>query len=57
MARRRSPTSRAFRFARAVDDVEAVKSGNPRRIANRAKNIALGRALGKAGVWRRLWRR
>ena len=56
MARRRSPTSRAFRFARAVDDVEAVKSGNPRRIANRAKNIALGRALGKAGVWRRLWR-
>jgi hypothetical protein len=28
----------------------------PQRIARRAKNIAIGRALGPAGVWRRLWR-
>ena len=36
--------------------VTAVLSGKPRRIAKRGKNIVLGRALGRAGVWRWLWR-
>ena len=53
---RRSLASLLFRTARQVDDVEALASGDPARIARRAKNRLLGRALGKAGIWRRLWR-
>jgi hypothetical protein len=56
MARQRSLTSQFYRVARLSNNMRAVASGNPTRIARRAKNIALGRALGKAGVWRRLWR-
>ena len=56
MARRRSLSSTLFRAARVADDVEAVESGSPRRMARRAKNVGLGRALGRVGVWRRLWR-
>jgi hypothetical protein len=55
MARRRSLTSQLFRAARISDDLAAA-SGNPRRIARRAKNVALGRTLGRAGFWRRVWR-
>jgi hypothetical protein len=57
MARKRSLSSQLFRAARIADDVEAVESGNPKRIARRAKNVVLGRALGRAGVWRKLWGR
>jgi hypothetical protein len=56
MARRRSLTSQLFRTARTVDTLSAIASGNPRRIVRRTKNVALGRTLGRAGVWRRLWR-
>ena len=56
MARRRSLSSQLFRAARVADDVEAAASGNPKRMARRAKNVALGRGLAKAGVFRRLWR-
>jgi hypothetical protein len=56
MARRRSLSSQLFRAARITDDIEAVSSGNPRRVARRTKNVVVGRALGGAGVWRRLWR-
>lgn len=57
MARRKARMStKLFKAARVVDDVEAVESGNPKRIARRAKNIAVGRAFGRAGVWRRLWK-
>lgn len=56
MARRRSLTSQLFRAARISDNLSAIASGNPRRAARRAKNVTLGRALGRAGVWRRLWR-
>jgi hypothetical protein len=45
-----------YRAARIANDAEVLASGNPRRIRRRAKNIVLGRALGRAGVWRRLWR-
>jgi hypothetical protein len=52
----RSLTSQLFRAARLSATASAVASGNPKRIATRAKNITVGRALAKAGVWRRLWR-
>ena len=45
-----------YRAARISRDVQAVSSGNPRRIERRAKNKLIGRALGRAGVWRRLWK-
>jgi hypothetical protein len=56
MPRRRSFTSQLYRAARLSNNVRAVASGNPSRIARRAKNVAVGRVLGRAGVWRRLWR-
>jgi hypothetical protein len=56
MTRRRSLSGRLFRLARSVDDIEALASGNPKRIARRAKNKLLGRALGRGGFWRWLWR-
>src|ERR1700743_781443 len=56
MPRRRSLSSQLYRAARIANDVEAVESGNPKRVVRRAKNVTLGRALGRAGVWRRLWR-
>lgn len=45
-----------YRIARLVNDLQTVLSGNPRRVARRAKNKLVGRALGRAGFWRRLWR-
>jgi hypothetical protein len=45
-----------YRAARIANDVEAVTSGKPELIARRAKNKALGRVMGKLGIWRRLWR-
>ena len=36
--------------------LEAVASGDPKRIGRRAKNKILGRALGRSGFWRTLWR-
>jgi muconolactone delta-isomerase len=56
MARRPSFTSTLYRAARLSNTIGAAASGHPRRIATRAKNIAVGRALARAGVWRRLWR-
>lgn len=45
-----------FRSARTAADIEALASGSPKRIGRRAKNKLIGRALGRAGLWRRLWR-
>ena len=56
MPRRRSFTSELYRAARLSATTKAIASGNPRRVARRAKNITVGRALGRAGVGRRLWR-
>jgi hypothetical protein len=53
---RRSLTSELYRAARLSNNISALASGNPRRVARRAKNVLVGRALGRAGVWRRLWR-
>jgi hypothetical protein len=55
MPRRRRPSSFLFPFSRDVDTAEAVESGNPRRIARRARNIGVGRSLAKAGFWSALW--
>jgi hypothetical protein len=56
MARRRSFTSQLYRAARISNNISAGASGKPGRVARRTKNVILGRALGRAGVWRRLWR-
>ena len=56
MSKRRGITSGLYRAARVSSTVGAVASGNPSRVARRAKNVAVGRSLGKAGVWRSLWK-
>ena len=53
MARSKSLTSQLFRLARLSATGRSVRTGN---VGRRAKNIAVGRALGKAGVWRKLWK-
>lgn len=52
----RSITRSLYRAARTSNDLSALASGKPSRIARRVKNKAVGRTLGKAGVWRSLWR-
>jgi hypothetical protein len=52
MAKRLNP----YRWARLWNDASTVASGTPNRILRRGKNKAVGRLLGRAGVWRRLWR-
>lgn len=56
MTRKRSLTSQLYRAARISNNVQALASGNPARVARRAKNVTVGRALGRAGVWKSLWR-
>ncbi len=46
----------AYNFARLFNDFSTLLSGNPRRIARRANNKLVGRALGCAGFWRWLWK-
>jgi len=53
MARRSSLTSQLYKAARLSASGRAMRKGYAGR---RAKNIIVGRALGRAGVWRRLWR-
>jgi muconolactone delta-isomerase len=54
--RRRSLVSNLYRTARLANDLSTVASGNPHRIARRAKNKIVGRALARGGIWRMLWR-
>ncbi len=42
--------------ARLSTDLEAISSGDPRRIERRLANKAKGRALARLGFWGRLWR-
>lgn len=51
-----SLTRNLYRAARIAADVSAVTSGDPKRMERRAKNKLIGRALGRAGLWRWLWR-
>ncbi len=53
MARRSSLTIQLYKLARLSASGRAVRKDYAGR---RAKNIIVGRALGKAGVWRRLWK-
>lgn len=53
---RRSFTSNLYRAARISNTLGALASGNPKRIQRRAKNLLIGRAFARIGVWRRLWR-
>jgi hypothetical protein len=48
-------TRMLFHAARLSATVGTIASGHPRRIARRAKNLAVGRALARVGVWRALW--
>jgi hypothetical protein len=52
----RSLSSQLRRAARVASNVEAASSGSPRKVTRRAKNVAVGRTLARAGVWRSLWR-
>lgn len=45
-----------YRAARIANNVEAVESGDPRRISRRARNVLVGRALSRGGFWRWLWK-
>jgi hypothetical protein len=54
--RRRSLSSALYQAARLSSDLDSLASGNPRRMARRAKNVALGRTLARAGVWRMIWK-
>lgn len=54
--RRRSTVSRLYRTARLANNISVLASGNPHRIARRARNVIIGRAMARAGVWRMLWR-
>ncbi len=56
MPRRQSFTTQLYRAARLSNNISAVASGNPRRVARRTRNVTVGRALGRAGIWRKLWR-
>ena len=51
-----SITSFLYRLARLSADAKAISSGDPKRIGRRAKNKIIGRAFGRAGIWRRLWK-
>ena len=41
--------------ARILGDVNAITSGDSRVIRRRAKNRIVGRLLGRAGAWGKLW--
>lgn len=55
--RRRGLVSNLYRTARLANDVSTLASGNPHRIARRARNRIVGRALARGGFWRLLWGR
>ncbi len=48
-------TGALYRAARLSNDIGAVTSGKPSRLARRGKNKILGRILGRLGFWRLLW--
>lgn len=55
--RSRGLVSNMYRAARLANDASVLASGNPNRIARRAKNKIIGRAMARGGLWRLLWGR
>jgi hypothetical protein len=55
--RRRGFVSNMYRAARLANDMSVLASGNPHRIARRARNKIVGGALARSGFWRLLWGR
>lgn len=51
-----SLTRDLYRAARLANDATTLASGNRKRVARRAKNKAVGRALARSGFWKGLWR-
>jgi hypothetical protein len=51
MAGRSSLTSQLYTLARLSASGRAIRTGH---VGRRAKNIIVGRALGRVGAWRRL---
>jgi type IV secretory pathway TrbF-like protein len=53
-------TSMLYRAARLSASGRAVRrsvqTGSPYYVARRARNIAIGRTMARAGVWRALWK-
>jgi hypothetical protein len=47
--RSRGLVSNLYRSARLANDVSVLASGNPHRIARRARNKIVGRALARGG--------
>jgi hypothetical protein len=52
---RRRLSSRLYEGARVTNDLEALASGNPQRMARLAKNKLVGRRLGRS-LFRWLWK-
>jgi hypothetical protein len=50
---RRTMTSSLYRAARISAKGRAVRTG---RAGRRAKSVVVGRALGRSGFWRWLWK-
>lgn len=44
--------SSLYRIARVINTTKALTSGDPNKMARRAKNIAVGRLLGRTKIWR-----
>ena len=53
MGRRKTFTGTLYRAARLSASGRAIRTGHAGR---RAKNIVVGRALGRTGIWRGLWK-
>jgi hypothetical protein len=53
--RRHGLVSNLYRTARLANDLSVLTSGNPNRMARRAKNKIVGRAMARSGLWRLLW--
>lgn len=49
----KSLTSQLYKAARISASGRAARKGYAGR---RAKNVVVGKALGRAGVWRKLWK-